>query len=371
MAPGEKGQAEAMQVFTPQVATSASTGVSGSGASGGGVLGAIQGASRATGTSFDYLLTTARVESNFNPSASAKTSSAKGLFQFIDQTWLSTMKQSGSQLGYGKFANAITQNSDGNYAVNDPGMRQQILSLRNDAKVNADMAGAFTSANAAKLTDKIGRQPTDGELYIAHFMGVNGASKLINAAQQTPDKSAASLFPRAAGANKSIFYDRSTGQARSASEVYSNIIGRYDTARAANATAVAALQAAQGVQPVSAATPPAATTVASAQAVTPASSAVASTGNVDIGGARSGPLFHNMFASGARGNAPVSSVIRDLWSSNPRVASALMNSGSTPQVGATVSSNAVSQLTRTGTDTGLGNLYGDPQRGISAMFGAG
>ena len=42
-----------------------------------------------------YLLTTAKIESNFNPTAQASTSSAKGLYQFIDQTWLGTMKQDG------------------------------------------------------------------------------------------------------------------------------------------------------------------------------------------------------------------------------------------------------------------------------------
>ena len=360
MAPGEKGVAEAMQVFTPQVATGGSTGVSGSGTRAGGVLGAIQGASRATGTSFDYLLTTARVESNFNPSASAKTSSAKGLFQFIDQTWLSTMKQSGGQLGYGKYANAITQNSDGNYTVSDPAMRNQILSLRNDAKVNADMAGAFTSANAAKLTDKIGRQPTDGELYIAHFMGVNGAAKLINAATSTPNTSAVSMFPRAAGANKSIFYDRSTGNARSASEVYANILGRYDTARSANATAVAALQAAQGAQPVSAVTPAASAT--QVQAVS-ATTKVAGAGEINI--ARSGPLFHNMFANEAREGVPVSRAISNLWSSNPRVAAALTSQSPV----ATTGSNAVTQTTSI--DTSLDTLYRNQPTNVAAMFGAG
>jgi soluble lytic murein transglycosylase-like protein len=108
-----------MQVISPIATTGSATASAGTGATGNsGVLGAIQGASRATGASFDYLLTTARVESNFNPTASAKTSSAKGLFQFIDSTWLSTMKQSGGALGYGRYANAITHNaSDGIYIV--------------------------------------------------------------------------------------------------------------------------------------------------------------------------------------------------------------------------------------------------------------
>ena len=54
------------------------------------ITGAIRQAAQSTGISFEYLLTTAKIESNFNPSAQASTSSAKGLYQFIDQTWLGT-----------------------------------------------------------------------------------------------------------------------------------------------------------------------------------------------------------------------------------------------------------------------------------------
>src|SRR5271163_5274025 len=91
------------------------------------VTGAIRQAAQATGTSFQYLLATARVESGLNPQAGASTSSARGLFQFIDQTWLGTMKQSGAELGYGRYAAAITQTASGHYQVTDPAMRSQIL----------------------------------------------------------------------------------------------------------------------------------------------------------------------------------------------------------------------------------------------------
>ena len=63
------------------------------------ITGAIRQAAQSTGISFEYLLTTAKIESNLNPSAQASTSSAKGLYQFIDQTWLGTMKQDGRGLG--------------------------------------------------------------------------------------------------------------------------------------------------------------------------------------------------------------------------------------------------------------------------------
>src|SRR3981189_3636183 len=87
------------------------------------IAGAIKQAASTTGTSFEYLLATAKMESNFNPKASATTSSARGLYQFIDQTWLGTVKEAGSQLGYGKYADAITKSSSGNYSVSDPAAR--------------------------------------------------------------------------------------------------------------------------------------------------------------------------------------------------------------------------------------------------------
>src|SRR5580704_6426525 len=129
----------------------------GSFAVGSTVTGAIRQASQATGTSFSYLLATAQVESGLNPHAGAATSSARGLFQFIEQTWLGTIKQSGAQLGYGRYADAITRTASGRYEVTDPTMRQEILKLRNDPVANAVMAGAFTKANANYLAQKLGR----------------------------------------------------------------------------------------------------------------------------------------------------------------------------------------------------------------------
>ena len=98
------------------------------------MTGAIQQASQATGASFNYLLATAQVESGLNPQAGAATSSARGLFQFIDTTWLATIKQSGSALGLGRYADAITQTASGNYEVRDPTMRGEIQAPRRSGR---------------------------------------------------------------------------------------------------------------------------------------------------------------------------------------------------------------------------------------------
>jgi len=197
------------------------------------ITGAIQQAAKTSGISFEYLLTTAQIESSLNPSAQASTSSAKGLYQFIEQTWLGTMKTDGPANGYGKYADAITRSADGRYEVADPSMRVAIMQLRSDPSASAAMAGAFTRANAEHLQGAIGRAPTEGELYIAHFLGPDGAGKLVNAAANVPRANAAAMFPQAAAANPSIFYDRA-GRSRSTSDVYAKLSGRFEVARASS-----------------------------------------------------------------------------------------------------------------------------------------
>ena len=207
-------------MFIEQFLNAIGAGVSGIGSR---VTGAIQDAATTTGAGFSYLLATAKIESGLNPEIKAKTSSATGLFQFIEQTWLQTMKESGAELGYGRYAAAIERTSSGRHVVSDPALRSEILNLRKDPTANAVMAGALTRQNANRLRAKIGRDPTEGELYIAHFLGAGGAAKLINAAAKNPHVKAAELFPRAAQANRSIFYDKQGG-ARSVTGVYGVLV---------------------------------------------------------------------------------------------------------------------------------------------------
>src|SRR5437879_9997898 len=116
------------------------------------IAGAIKQAANSSGTSFEYLLTTAKMESDFNPTAGASTSSARGLYQFIDQTWLGTVKEAGAQLGYGAYADAITKSSAGTYTVDDPMTKRSIMKLRDDPEAASSMAAALTQSNSFKLT---------------------------------------------------------------------------------------------------------------------------------------------------------------------------------------------------------------------------
>jgi len=297
------------------------------------VTGAIRQASAATGTSFNYLLATAQVESGLNPQAGAATSSARGLFQFIEQTWLGTIKQSGAQLGYGRYADAITKTSSGHYQVSDPAMRAEILKLRNDPTANAVMAGAFTKANADYLATKLGRQPSEGELYIAHFLGAGGAARLISLAADNPNAKGADYFPHAANANSSIFYDRATGHARSLAQVRDVLTARYDVARndAVRAAQAAGATVSPGTLSVAQATgapldlaafaAPAAAAAPSPARAAPAKTAVPDTAGMTGAFAAATPtpaaqaanqIFHGLFQDTDR-TAPVAAAISQLW----------------------------------------------------------
>jgi hypothetical protein len=307
------------------------------------IAGAIKQAANTTGTSFEYLLATAKMESNFNPTAGASTSSAHGLYQFIEQTWLGTVKEAGAQLGYGQYAAAITKSSSGSYSVSDPAARTAIMKLRDDPAAASSMAAVLTNSNSFRLTGKIGRRPTDAELYMAHFMGVGGAAKLINNAEDNPQASAARLFPNAAAANGSIFYERS-GRARTVSEVYSVLSSRY--VGAANSPATRTAMAAFGDAPASVALASAApaappidnaaylSTFPNARPVAPVTVASASTATSTA--PPTDPIFRSLFqVQAGQRTEPISPTVRELWgnsSSLTSVASANSSLTRTPDV---------------------------------------
>lgn len=172
----------------------------------GNVQAAIRRAADATGVNFSLLVETARRESALNPNAQAGTSSASGLFQFIESTWLDMVRRHGADHGLGAEAQALQNGANAQ-------TRRDILALRSDPEISARMAGELTRENATTLQARLGRAPSAGELYAAHVMGPGGALRLIEAAQQGAPN-AVSLFPREAAANRGLFY--ANGQPRSA-----------------------------------------------------------------------------------------------------------------------------------------------------------
>ncbi len=186
----------------------------------GGIQSAIATAARTTGVDFSYLLGQAKLESGLNATAHAGTSSASGLYQFIDQSWLSVVKKHGAEHGLGWAADAISQGAGGRLSVSDGATKQAILALRNDPATASLMAAASASDNKSALEASLGRAATGTDLYMAHFLGLGGARQFLTGMAANPQASGAALFPAAASANRNVFY-AADGSARSLSDIYS------------------------------------------------------------------------------------------------------------------------------------------------------
>jgi hypothetical protein len=168
------------------------------------VMDAMQNASVRTGVDFDYLVDVARVESGYNPTAKASTSSARGLYQFTKQTWLATLDRHGANHGMAWAADAIGRDASGRLTVTDPAA--------------STMAAALTGDNRDYLESRIGRGAEPVDLYLAHFLGSSGAAKFLTALDANPDQPGATMMPEAAAANRSVFY-APDGSMRSLAEI--------------------------------------------------------------------------------------------------------------------------------------------------------
>ncbi|WP_100960734.1 transglycosylase SLT domain-containing protein [Bosea sp. FBZP-16] len=299
------------------------------------VVSAIKQGADKTGVGFDYLLKTAQRESSLEPDAKARTSSATGLFQFIEQTWLSIMRQEGPKQGMANYAGAISEDGSGRLTVSDPALREKILQLRTDPQVATVMAGALTQKNAEQLGQALGRQPQAGELYMAHVLGARGATDLIRTAGNDPTRAAARDFPEAAAANRSIFYDKA-GRARSAQEVYGLLAASHANTQVAATTGAMLAQA----KPTGTATT--ATAYASEPPVAPIAAALAPD--------RARGLIGLFSTEGSR--APVSKAVANLWTT-PRSNSTSRTTGDDPatryfpRVSATTSEGEASSAGKT------------------------
>jgi hypothetical protein len=257
-------------------------------------------ASAKSGVSFHYLVAKAAQESSLNPDARAETSSATGLFQFTRGTWLDMVKRYGSQYGFADLSRQILETPSGRLTVTDAAAEKRILALRQDPEASALMAAEFARDNAASLEGSLGHMPDASELYLAHFLGANGAATLLNTATHSPSRDAEDVLPAAAKANPSIF-TTTDGAPRSAAQVVQLIRDRFTGQMNRYAAADTVVSDAS---PVS--TPQ--------EQTLPSSAATQATGKLDL---------RQALAGGEPGRSPVSAMIMDqlmrLISSNPMV----------------------------------------------------
>lgn len=180
------------------------------------VYDAIKNAAAKTGVNFTYLMEKAAAESGFDANAKARTSSATGLYQFIESTWLRMVKDHGDKYGLSRYADKISD--DGKVASRSD--RNQILALRKNPEIASLMAAEFAAGNYDYLKAHVGGEIGSTELYMAHFLGAGGASGFLTAMKKSPNMTAADLFPKEARANRGVFYDPKSGAPRSMREVY-------------------------------------------------------------------------------------------------------------------------------------------------------
>jgi hypothetical protein len=134
-----------------------------------------------------------------NPDTGKPYSTAEGLTQFIDSTWDSEISRLANETGYIP--------------------RDKRAELKTDPRYSMYYGAAHARDNAAMLKDAIGKNPTYGDVYLAHFWGADKASTFLRAVEKDSKKPAAVLFPKEAKANPTIFYAPS-GKPRELGEVY-------------------------------------------------------------------------------------------------------------------------------------------------------
>lgn len=181
----------------------------------------IEKASEATKISANYLLVLARTESGCRSDAQASTSTAYGMFQFIESTWLIAIHKHGAKYGEQRLAEAVATDVSGRPIMRKPAMREEVLAKRGDAQLAAYLAAELALENAAYIRRNRRGDLTATDLYMAHFLGAHGASEFLQVLDRQPGRHAHEILPRAASANPTVFFERGNrGRPRSVAGVY-------------------------------------------------------------------------------------------------------------------------------------------------------
>jgi hypothetical protein len=191
------------------------------------VLSSIRQASQSTSADFGLLMAQAQRESGFRADAKSSTSSAAGLFQFVDSTWLDMVHRFGDKYGVGDLAQQISQTGNGKLVVANANTKQKILDLRQDPAISACLAAEYAKQNQTEIEQSLGRPLSRGDVYMAHFLGAGGATQFLKALDTKGDMPAAKLLPDAAAANPGIFYD-AAGHAKSVRDIYQSVASKIE-----------------------------------------------------------------------------------------------------------------------------------------------
>lgn len=202
----------------------------------------IRHAAKVTGQDFGFMMELAQAESGFRTGIKAETSSATGLYQFIDTTWLIELQRHGEKYGLGDIVKQIEvkKNKAGDIIdadIRDPMLKKYALDLRSDPRINSLMGAEFVKENKEILAAALPKKELNRtDQYLAHFMGSGGAVDFLSAMKKTPDASAADKFPAEAKSNPGVF-QKPDGTDRSLKEVYDFFMKKFYTQDFDNAKA--------------------------------------------------------------------------------------------------------------------------------------
>jgi hypothetical protein len=198
------------------------------------ILAAIRLAGLRTGVEFSYLMELAEVESSFDPQARAKTSTASGLYQFKDESWLDAIQAYGDGYGLGYYAAQVGYRLDDEGMmepfIEDPAVQQRVLDPRFTPRLAALLAAEQVRSSRERLVYSLERQPGRTELYLTHFFGTAGAISFLKELDVNPDRIAGEIFPGPARRNRSIFQTRDRTP-RTIAEIYRLLARKFNTAR--------------------------------------------------------------------------------------------------------------------------------------------
>ena len=152
------------------------------------VMNALQAAAQESGVDPDLLAAVAWRESRFDPKARNRSSSAKGLLQFTNATWLQMIRDYGSTYNEARYAGAIRKDKSGALVVSGKHVRTAILQLRSDPVLSAKFAAENMRRERAAIQDRLGRSVIPADLYLLHVLGPTGTLRFLTAASQRPSE---------------------------------------------------------------------------------------------------------------------------------------------------------------------------------------
>ena len=160
------------------------------------VANAIRSAASATGVDPHLLAAIAWRESRFDAKARNHWSSATGLLQFTNSTWLRVVHTYGAQHEAGAYSEQITRDAAGGLVVADTRARATIMQLRSDPVFAAALAADVLAGQRSAMAARLGRDVAMTDLYLLHVLGATGSARFLEAVAARPGVSAQSVASR-------------------------------------------------------------------------------------------------------------------------------------------------------------------------------